>query len=115
MRAIVALIAMAVAASCQVEEGRAADKTITANAESQVQWTQKLDRFASVGASLDSATGILEAAGFQCFPKFHDGNAICNKYIGKDLLGPTYHWRVDFWVAGGRITKVRGSFDHNRG
>lgn len=110
------MFALAMAAAltaCNVEEERSADKTITANAESPAQWNQKFLRQVRVGTSLESATALLEASGFRCWPKFRDGNAICNKHIGKDIAGPTYHWRVDFWSKRGVITTIRTGFDHN--
>ena len=52
-------------------------------------------------------------AGFTCFLKFHDGIAKVDRRIRNDTGGPTDHGRADFWVRGGKITDVRGSFDRS--
>jgi hypothetical protein len=106
------LIATLMMAACAVEEKRSGDKTLTANAESYAQWNQKLKRAVPIGMSLDAMAALLRASGFKCFTGFNDGNAFCNKDVGTDFVGPSYHWRADFWVKGGRITSVKASFDH---
>jgi hypothetical protein len=112
VRVAFALLATLTVAACAVEEKRSGDKTLTANAESYAQWNQKLKRAVPIGMSRDAMAELLRASGFKCFVGFNDGNAFCNKNVGVDLVGPSYHWRADFWVRGGRITSVKGSFDH---
>jgi hypothetical protein len=112
IRAAMAVIAALMLTACAVEEKRSGDKTLTANAESYVQWNQKIKRAVPIGMSRDAMAELLRASGFKCFVGFNDGNAFCNKNVGVDLVGPSYHWRADFWVSGGRITSVKGSFDH---
>jgi hypothetical protein len=109
---VVGVLAVLVAAACAVEEKRSGDKTVTANAESFVQWNQKLKRAVPIGMSKDAMAQLLRASGFRCFVGFNDGNAFCKKDVGVDAVGPSYHWRADFWVSGGRITSVKASFDH---
>ncbi len=111
-RAIAAVFALLFVAACAVEEKRSSDKTLTANAESYAQWNQKLKRAVPIGMSRDAMAALLRASGFRCFVGFNDGNAFCNKDVGVDAVGPSYHWRADFWVRGGRITSVKASFDH---
>jgi hypothetical protein len=112
VRVAIALLATLIIAACAVEEKRSGDKTLTANAESFTQWNQKLKRAVPIGMSLDAMAAMLRASGFKCFTGFNDGNAFCNKDVGTDFVGPSYHWRADFWVKGGRITSVNASFDH---
>jgi hypothetical protein len=111
-RTVAMMLSVLTLTACAVEEKRSGDKTITANAESYVQWNQKLKRAVPIGMSRDAMATLLRASGFKCFTGFNDGNAFCNKDVGTDLAGPSYHWRADFWVSGGRITSVKASFDH---
>ena len=112
VRAAIVLLVTLILTACAVEEKRSSDKTLTANAESYTQWNQKLKRAVPIGMSRDAMAELLRASGFKCFVGFNDGNAFCNKNVGVDAVGPSYHWRADFWVTGGRITSVKGSFDH---
>ncbi len=112
VRAAIALVATLMLTACAVEEKRSSDKTLTANAESYAQWNQKLKRAVPIGMSRDAMAELLRASGFKCFVGFNDGNAFCNKDVGIDAIGPSYHWRADFWVRGGRIREVKASFDH---
>ena len=111
-RILVQLIVVLGVTACAVEEKRSSDKTLTANAESYAQWNQKLKRAVPIGMSRDAMAALLRESGFRCFVGFNDGNAFCKKDVGVDAVGPSYHWRADFWVRGGKITSVKASFDH---
>ena len=109
----VAIAFSIVTAACKSDEPRPGDNSITDNARSSRQWTQKVKLAVPAGTDIDAAAALLRQSGFACQTQFRDGKDSCFKTTGSDWTGSSSRWRVDFEVTGGRIVSFRAFYDHN--
>jgi hypothetical protein len=99
--------------ACAVEDTRPRDDSITNNARSSRQWTQRVTLAVPVGTDIDAAAALFRKSGFRCETQFRNGKDSCYKTTGNDWMGAWSRWRVDFSVTGGRIVSFRAFYDHN--
>lgn len=114
VRSTMVLLTMLSAGSCSATDFGAPDTTITANAENHALWDQKLKQAVPAGIALDSAFAVLRPSGFICSDSDKDGHAMCQKSVGRMIVGVGEFtmWQAHLWVKNGRIVSVRGNYDH---